>query len=140
MDGVGTLHTRSWFFNPLVQAGGKFAFFLPVLHRPFRGRTNLRNHRKITIVDNQTVIAGGANIGIEYMGPQPYEKRWKDLAFTLKGPSVRHWVNVFARDWAFGAKEMLSAEQLRIPEAPTDIDGPARGYCAACSVGAGCAQ
>ncbi|MBC8378178.1 MAG: PLDc N-terminal domain-containing protein, partial [Planctomycetes bacterium] len=77
MDGVGTLHTHSWFFSPLVEAGGKFAFFLPVLHRPFRGRTNLRNHRKITIVDNHTVMAGGANIGVEYMGPEPYENRWK---------------------------------------------------------------
>lgn len=113
MDGVGTLHTRSWFFAPLVEAGGQFAFFLPVLHRPFRGRTNLRNHRKITIVDNHTVIAGGANIGIEYMGPEPHEKRWKDLAFTLEGPAVRHWLNVFAGDWAFAAKETLSPEQLR---------------------------
>ena len=116
MDGVGTLHTRSRFFKPLVKAGGQFAFFLPVLHRPFRGRTNLRNHRKITIVDNQTVMAGGANIGNEYMGPQPYEKRWKDLAFALEGPAVRHWLNVFARDWAFAAKETLSGDQLEIPE------------------------
>ncbi len=117
MDGVGTLHTRSWFFKPLVEAGGKFAFFLPVLHRPFRGRTNLRNHRKITIVDNRTVMAGGANIGVEYMGPEPDKKRWKDLAFTLEGPAVRHWLNVFAGDWAFAAKETLSAEQMRLPDA-----------------------
>jgi cardiolipin synthase len=116
MDGVGTLHTRSRFFAPLAEAGGKFAFFLPVLHRPFRGRTNLRNHRKITIVDNHTVIGGGANVGIEYMGPQPYPKRWKDLAFTLEGPGVRHWLNVFAGDWAFAAKESLTAEQLKMPE------------------------
>lgn len=118
MDGVGTLHTRGWFFNPLVEAGGKFAFFLPVLHRPFRGRTNLRNHRKITIVDNHTVMAGGANIAMEYMGPEPYAKRWKDLAFTLQGPAVRHWLNVFAGDWAFAAKETLSREQLRLGEIP----------------------
>jgi cardiolipin synthase len=116
MDGVGTLHTRGRFFSPLAEAGGQFAFFLPVLHRPFRGRTNLRNHRKMAIVDNRTVIAGGANIGREYMGPEAYEKRWKDLAFSLEGPSVRHWLNVFAGDWAFAAKENLSAEQLKMPE------------------------
>ncbi|MBL7215737.1 MAG: PLDc N-terminal domain-containing protein [Phycisphaerae bacterium] len=127
MDGVGTLHTRGWFFSPLVEAGGKFAFFLPVLHRPFRGRTNLRNHRKMTIVDNRTVIGGGANIGNEYMGPQPYEKRWKDLAFTLQGPTVRHWLNVFARDWAFGAKETLSPEQLQIPEPLPSADASHTG-------------
>lgn len=122
MDGYGTLHTRSWFFRPLAEAGGQFAYFLPVLHRPFRGRTNLRNHRKITLVDNQYVIGGGANIGNEYMGPQPYPNRWKDLAFVLEGPAVRHWLNVFAGDWAFAAKEKLSPQQLALPAIPPNAD------------------
>ena len=116
MDGVGSLHTRSRFFKPLVEAGGKIAFFLPVLHRPFRGRTNLRNHRKITIVDNCRVMAGGANIGVESMGCRERPAQWKDLAFVMEGPAVRHWLSVFATDWKFAAKESLSAEQLRIPD------------------------
>ncbi len=115
MDGVGSLHTRARFFKPLAEAGGQFAYFMPVLHRPFRGRTNLRNHRKMTVVDNRIVMAGGANIGNEYMGPQSYEKRWKDLAFTLEGPAVKHWLNVFARDWEFAAKETIDDEELRTP-------------------------
>ncbi len=116
MDGVGSLHTRSRFFKPLVEAGGEIAFFLPVLHRPFRGRTNLRNHRKITIVDNCRVMAGGANIGVESMGCRERPAQWKDLAFVMEGPAVRHWLSVFATDWKFAAKESLSAEQLRIPD------------------------
>jgi cardiolipin synthase len=115
MDGVGSLHTPGRFFRPLVRAGGKVAVFLPVLHRPFRGRTNLRNHRKITVVDNQSVMAGGANIGREYMGPQ-HKDQWKDLAFVMKGHAVRHWLHVFARDWKFAAKETLTAEQLALPQ------------------------
>ncbi len=120
MDGVGTLHTRAGFFEPLAEAGGQFAYFLPVLHRPFRGRTNLRNHRKITIVDNHTVIAGGANVGIEYMSPEPTAQRWKDLAFVLQGPAVRHWLGVFAGDWAFAAKETLTQRQMELYEPPTE--------------------
>ncbi len=116
MDGVGSLHTRSRFFKPLTEAGGHIAFFLPVLHRPFRGRTNLRNHRKITIVDNHRVMAGGANIGVESMGSSQRPAQWKDLAFVMEGPAVRHWLSVFATDWEFAAKESLSAEQLRIPD------------------------
>ncbi len=116
MDGVGSLHTRSRFFKPLTEAGGKIAFFLPVLHRPFRGRTNLRNHRKITIVDNHRVMAGGANIGIESMSLPKRLAQWKDLAFVMEGPAVRHWLSVFATDWEFAAKESLSADQLRIPD------------------------
>ena len=118
MDGVGSLHTRSRFFKPLIEAGGQIAFFLPVLHRPFRGRTNLRNHRKITVVDNRRVMAGGANIGIESMSPDGNPALWKDLAFVMEGPAVRHWLSVFATDWEFAAKETLTDEQLSIPEAP----------------------
>ncbi len=123
MDGLGSLHTRARFFKPLVEAGGQFAFFMPVLHRPFRGRTNLRNHRKITIVDNRIVMAGGANIGNEYMGPQSYADRWKDLAFTLEGPAVRHWLNVFARDWEFAAKQTIPEDEMHTPESPDCGDG-----------------
>lgn len=115
MDGVGSLHTRSRFFKPLIEAGGQIAFFLPVLHRPFRGRTNLRNHRKITVVDNCKVMAGGANIGLESMSSDGSPALWKDLAFVMEGPAVRHWLSVFATDWEFAAKETLSAEQLSIP-------------------------
>ena len=128
MDGVGSLHTRSAFFEPLIQAGGRIAFFLPVLHRPFRGRTNLRNHRKITVVDNRTVVAGGANIGIESMSMDDGPALWKDLAFVMKGPGVRHWLNVFAHDWEFAAKESLTKEQLALPEdVPSDSEHGSEG-------------
>jgi len=126
MDGVGSLHTPGRFFRPLIDAGGRVSVFLPVLHRPFRGRTNLRNHRKITIVDNRCVMAGGANIGSEYMGPHPYEKRWKDLAFVLEGPSVRGWLDVFAGDWQFAAKEPIAADLMQVPQpdaGPSPLEG-----------------
>jgi len=122
MDGVGSLHTRSRFFKPLTEVGGRIAFFLPVLHRPFRGRTNLRNHRKITVVDNRTVMAGGANIGIESMSTDGGPALWKDLAFVMEGPAVRHWLSVFATDWEFTAKETLTDEQLHIPNDPDSVE------------------
>ena len=84
------------------------AFFLPVIHRPFRGRTNLRNHRKIAIADGQRVIAGGTNIASEYIGPTPKPGRWRDLSFLLEGPAVRHYEEVFRMDWAFATGEQLA--------------------------------
>ena len=108
MDGVGSLHTRPRHLRKLTRAGGKIAWFMPVLHRPFRGRGNLRNHRKIVVVDYKTVLAGGANIGAEYIGPTPLSGRWRDLAFVLEGPTVRHWDEVFCRDWEFASGETPS--------------------------------
>ena len=138
MDGVGSLHTRPRHLRKLTDAGGKIAWFMPVLHRPFRGRGNLRNHRKIVVTDYKTVLAGGANIGAEYIGPTPLSGRWRDLAFVLEGPTVRHWDEVFCRDWEFASGETpaLPPEETRrcepvgqavvqfVPSGP-DMDGDA---------------
>ena len=110
LDGVGSLHTHRSFFRPLTQAGGQVSYFMPVLHRPFRGRTNLRNHRKSLLVDGRTVLAGGANIAAEYMGPGPAPGRWRDLSFVLRGPAVAHYGRLFASDWEFASGRPLEPE------------------------------
>jgi cardiolipin synthase len=110
VDGVGSLHTHHRFFRPLIKAGGRISYFMPVLHRPFRGRTNLRNHRKILLVDGEKVLAGGTNIAKEYIGPLPLPGRWRDLAFVLQGPAVRYYASVFASDWEFASGERLAVD------------------------------
>lgn len=84
--------------------GGKTTFFMPMLHWPFQGRANLRNHRKIFLVDSQMAILGGMNIAAEYMGPENYPKRWLDLCVALKGAVVRDLYQIFKSDWEFAAK------------------------------------
>jgi len=110
LDGVGSLHTHRRFFRPLIKAGGRISYFMPVLHRPFRGRTNLRNHRKILLVDGRKVLAGGTNIAKEYMGPSPLPGRWHDLSFVLQGPAVGYYASVFASDWEFASGERLTED------------------------------
>ena len=115
LDGVGSLHTHRRTLAPLKQAGGRFAFFMPVMHRPLRGRTNLRNHRKTVIADERRVLAGGANIAAEYMGPENRSDRWHDLTFSLEGPAVNHYVELFRSDWAFASGESLAMMPLAEP-------------------------
>jgi len=107
MDGVGSMHTSRRSLRKLVKAGGRIAYFMPVIHRPFRGRTNLRNHRKIVIADQKRVIAGGTNISSEYIGPTPKPGRWHDISFTLEGPAVKHYAEVFRSDWKFATGERI---------------------------------
>ncbi|MHB8346723.1 MAG: phospholipase D-like domain-containing protein [Acidiferrobacterales bacterium] len=107
LDGVGSMQTHRHALEPLAEAGGRWAFFMPVLHRPFRGRSNLRNHRKIVIADGCRVLAGGANIAGEYMGPRTRPGRWPDLTFTIEGPAVNQYVAVFRSDWHFASGEVL---------------------------------
>jgi cardiolipin synthase len=124
LDGFGSMWTGRRFFVPLVKAGGRYAFFIPLLHWPFRGRTNLRNHRKMVIVDRETVMAGGTNIGGEYMGPNPNPKRWQDLSFVLEGPAVRFFLKIFRSDWFFAVGQQ--DELVEIENKPLEsVENPA---------------
>jgi cardiolipin synthase len=94
----------------LEQAGGKFAWFMPVWHMPFRRslHANLRLHRKIIVVDGSVAIVGGMNLAHEYMGPTPTPARWRDLSAKIRGPAVADIAAVFQADWRFAAKETLA--------------------------------
>ncbi|TWU56367.1 phospholipase D-like domain-containing protein [Rubripirellula reticaptiva] len=101
LDGVGSLRTSTHFLKSLKNAGGEVAWFMPVLHRPFRGRTNLRNHRKQVIVDFDRVWAGDRNTTTQYMAAQNAANGWIDLSYLLKGPSCHVYRQVFESDWKF---------------------------------------
>lgn len=121
LDGVGSLHTRNRDLKALLTAGGKVAFFMPVLHHPLRGRTNWRNHRKSIIVDRERVWAGGANIATEYIGPTLEAGRWRDLSFILEGPAVQQYLDIFSADWEFATKQKLPIATGKQPEYPPNI-------------------
>lgn len=91
-------------FKELKNAGGEVAFFTPILKRPFQNYINLRNHRKIYLFDQTTLLSGGMNLSDEYMGEADGTKRWEDLLYCLKGPSVDHFYYVFQNDWVYATK------------------------------------
>jgi cardiolipin synthase len=105
LDAVGSLVITRRFLRPLITAGGRVAFFMPVLRLPLRGWTNLRNHRKMVIVDERWVMAGGANLARNYIGPTPQPNRWRDLQFILEGPATRDFADIFRADWEFASGE-----------------------------------
>ncbi|MDP3695966.1 MAG: phospholipase D-like domain-containing protein, partial [Desulfocapsaceae bacterium] len=87
------------FQHPLKKfrhAGGKVSFFMPILQMPLRNYINLRNHRKIYLFDQRTVLTGGMNLSTEYLGPLPDPNRWNDLLFLIEGPAVFHYLEIFA--------------------------------------------
>ncbi len=112
MDALGCVKVDRRFLAPLHRAGGRTAFFMPMLHLPFRGRANLRNHRKMVLVDGKTAVIGGMNLAGEYMGPAPAPERWADIALRIAGPAVQQAFEIFRSDWAFAAKEELSRPPL----------------------------
>ncbi|MGD8446351.1 MAG: phospholipase D-like domain-containing protein [Desulfobacterales bacterium] len=122
LDALGSVRTSKKFLSPLLEAGGRVAFFMPMVHWPFRGRANLRNHRKIIICDNQYAIIGGMNLASEYMGPQASASRWQDLSLLVQGPMVDHITDIFGSDWKFASKEALGRHSTAAQEQESDAN------------------
>jgi cardiolipin synthase len=104
IDDLGSWRLRRRELTPLTQAGAQVAFFMPVFHVPMRGRANLRNHRKLIVVDGQTGLTGGMNLALPYMGPTGSRRLWRDLAVVVEGPAVSDLESVFASDWRFATR------------------------------------
>ena len=71
VDALFRLRSMGGRLSTLTRAGGRLAWFMPVVHTPFRGHANLRLHRKLVIADGRLALVGGMNIAREYMGPTP---------------------------------------------------------------------
>lgn len=105
LDAVGCLISSRRFVDPVRKAGGEVGRFMPVLPLVSRGSANLRSHRKIAIFDGTTAIVGGRNIAVEYMGPNPNPKRWRDFGAVLEGPGAVVLGEVFIADWSFVTRQ-----------------------------------
>jgi cardiolipin synthase len=105
LDGMGALMARPPDLKPLAAAGAQVALFVPPLRSPLKGRTNLRDHRKLVIADAGEASArlwcGGRNLAAEYFHGRPGEPPWRDLSIDLRGALVGQAAALFERDWAF---------------------------------------
>lgn len=69
---------------------------------------NLRNHRKILVVDGTIGFTGGMNIRPGNMLSTNPAHPCLDMHFRVDGPAVRQLQRVFAEDWAFCTREVLT--------------------------------
>ncbi|MDP6357997.1 MAG: phospholipase D-like domain-containing protein, partial [Planctomycetota bacterium] len=109
VDGIGAHYSYPSILHLLRQRGVKAAKFLaPGGHLSF---INLRNHRKIMVVDGITGFTGGMNIRESMVQNNGDRNRVKDLHFRIRGPVVAHLQEAFADDWHFCTGESLIGEQ-----------------------------
>jgi cardiolipin synthase len=106
-DAMGSRGLRRRLLQPLREAGGKCMTFLPL--NPLRRhiQVNMRDHRKIVVVDGRVAFTGGLNIGDEYLGKVPRFGFWRDTHMRLEGPVVAALQRVFIEGWDFAAEEDL---------------------------------
>jgi cardiolipin synthase len=118
LDGMGSLMAGRPDLKPLRAAGAAVVLFVPPLKSPLKGRTNLRNHRKMLIVDgaldSRRLWCGGRNLATEYFEGESGKLPWHDLSFDLGGPLVMQALALFERDWAFATTERAPQQMPQV--------------------------
>ena len=121
VDDVGTTLSRR-FLRPLREAGVGFATFNPILLPSLVSRINLRNHRKIMIVDGRVGFLGGINIGDEYDESISKREAFRDTHLRIEGEAVRELQLTFLEDWHFSTSELIRDKGLFPPRSDDEHD------------------
>lgn len=81
-----------------VECVTAFPMGVPLISMLFR-RLDLRNHRKILLVDNRIAFTGSRNCADMAFAVKPRFAPWVDVLFSVEGPAVRQLQSVFLGDW-----------------------------------------
>jgi cardiolipin synthase len=125
IDGIGSGYFRSGTYERLLEAGVPVDRFL---HSYVPWKTpflNLRNHRKLLVIDGRIAFTGGINIGAENLLATNPVHPVRDTHFRLEGPVVEQLTEAFADDWVYETGEKL-LDQAWFPELAPCGDAVAR--------------
>jgi cardiolipin synthase A/B len=107
IDGIGGGYFWSGTYERLREAGvpvDRFLHSYVLWKTPF---LNLRNHRKILVIDGRLAFTGGINIGHENLLSTNPPHPVRDTHFQIEGPVVEQLTESFADDWVYETGEKL---------------------------------
>jgi len=117
LDHVASLRTRDYrrTIKRLTRIGAQWRLMLPV--QPLKGkyqRPDLRNHRKLLVVDGHVGFMGSQNVIDRSYNKRSNLRRglkWKELVARLEGPIVAGLNAIFITDWYLETGELLGRER-----------------------------
>lgn len=101
---------NSIYWQSMTDAGVRTAYALPIgnpLMRLLFGRIDLRNHRKIMLIDNHITYCGSQNCADAAFSPKPKFAPWVDAVVRFTGPIALQNQRLFASDWQAATHENL---------------------------------
>ena len=125
--GLRTIPGWRGFTRMLDESGIEWHLMLPM--SIFKGhirRPDLRNHRKLLIIDGQKAFIGSHNLVAADYDTPAYQKagiEYHDTSVEVSGVVVRQVQAVFASDWYYATKQELSFEELNLPRDGEVHDG-----------------
>ena len=114
---------KSPHWQAMQDAGVKVARALPITLspvQPLRGRIDMRNHRKIVVIDNRITYCGSQNCADPEFRIKAKYAPWVDAMVRFEGPVARQNQYLFAGDWMAQVDEDLG-DLLRRPLPPAEI-------------------
>ena len=111
IDATGSHYSWPGIGGALRQEKVRFAKFLPTFPVWQLVSLNLRDHRKILVVDGRTGFTGGLNLRIGHWLAKAPSSPVQDVHVRVEGPVVAELQEVFADDWLFTTGESLRGEQ-----------------------------
>ncbi len=127
VDAVGSkAFLKSGLPARLRGAGVRIEAALPV--NPVRmlfARLDLRNHRKLAVIDGWIAYAGSHNITDASFGVDPIRGigPWIDASIRIEGPGAQALEVVFLRDWQLDGEEEIANAREYLPDRPIPDDG-----------------
>lgn len=130
-DHIGTLRVSGYrdLRRRLDTTGAEWHEMLPI--DPLRGRwrrPDLRNHRKILVVDGEVGFTGSQNL-IDAGYHRRGGRRWQELVVRVRGPVVPSLNAVFATDWFVETHERLDHQFAGRDDAQPTGDDPGDLVC-----------
>lgn len=103
VDAVGSHHLiQSRLWREMAAAGVETEVALPIgnpLRTMFSRRLDLRNHRKISVIDRAIAYCGSQNCADPEFLPKRRFAPWVDIMVRFEGPVVAQMLLMFAQDW-----------------------------------------
>ena len=109
VDGVGSkAFLRSALCRKMRAGGVQVVNALPAnAVRALFSRLDLRNHRKIVVIDRGLAWTGSQNLAEASFAPKPEFAPWVDCAVRLQGPAAKELHLLFVEDWYLDTDESL---------------------------------
>lgn len=107
IDATGTRYSWPSILGVLKQAGVPHARFLRIFPLVRLVAMNLRNHRKLLVVDGRLGFTGGLNLREGHWLERRPSHPVQDIHFRVQGPIVAQLQEVFVDDWQFTTGEAL---------------------------------
>lgn len=116
LDWLGSFGVNRQLIRELKAAGGEFTFSqVPKLPFLFYS-SQIRNHRKITVIDGEMGYIGGFNVGREYVNQDEKFKIWRDYHLKIKGEGVLDLQNELLTNWFKNTKIYLFQQEKYFPK------------------------